>query len=92
MALKAGRPSESKAEDQPTKFTRVHQDPDGYKQIWYFDLDKSPNGPVMVEIFYPEGYVESEREENLPKTKRKYLNPANGKMVNYQRAKELGLT
>lgn len=91
MALKAGRPSESKEEDQPRKFTRVSQDPDGYKQIWHYDLDASPNGPTMVEIFYPEGYFEEEQEENLPKTKRKYLNPANGKMVAYTRAKELGI-
>lgn len=91
MALKAGRPAETKVEDQPRQFTRVHQDLDGYKQIWHFDLDKSPNGPMMVEIFYPDGYFEDEKEENLPKTKRKYLNPANGKMVAYQRAKELGI-
>jgi hypothetical protein len=91
MALKAGRPSESKSEDQPRQFTQTYTDEEGYSQTWHYDLDKSPNGPMMVEIFYPEGYFEDEKEENLPKTKRKYLNPANGKMVNYQRAKELGI-
>ena len=31
-----------------------------------------------------------EREAALPKSKRKYLNPENGKFVGYARAKELG--
>lgn len=91
MALKAGRPSETKIEDQPRKFTQTYTDEEGYSQTWHYDLDKSPNGPMMVEIFYPEGYFKDEDKENLPKTKRKYLNPANGKMVAYTRAKELGL-
>ena len=46
---------------------------------------------ILVEMFYPDNYFPEEREENLPKTKRKYLNPKTGKMVNYLRAKELGL-
>jgi len=91
MALKAGRPSETKAEDQPRQFTQTYTDHEGYSQTWHYDLDKSPNGPMMVEIFYPDGYFPEEQEENLPKTKRKYFNPANGKMVAYTRAKELGL-
>jgi hypothetical protein len=91
MALKAGRPSETRAEDQPRQFTQTYTDEEGYSQTWHYDLDKSPNGPMMVEIFYPDGYFPEEQEENLPKTKRKYFNPANGKMVAYARAKELGL-
>jgi len=35
--------------------------------------------------------VEDETSESIPKSKRKYLNPANGKLVGYQRAKKLGL-
>jgi hypothetical protein len=74
-----------------TKFTREYNH-DGVKSVWNFDLTKSTNGPISVEITYPSNYklVEDENEQ-LPKTKRKYLNPNNGKYVGFQRAKSLGL-
>jgi hypothetical protein len=50
------------------------------------------NGPINVEIFYPNNYVSfEEEEEKLPASKRKYLNPHNGKLVGHFRAKQLGL-
>lgn len=90
-----GRPVEQTADSQPRKFIREHKQDDGCSQKWHYDLDKSPNGPIMVEMFYPKGWFKDEidetENEKLPKTKRKYLNPANGKMVAYTRAKELGI-
>lgn len=89
---KRGRPaSEPTTEEAPRKFIREYKQDDGCSQKWHYDLDKSPNGPIMVEMFYPKEYFNEEIEENLPKTKRKYLNPTNGKMVAYTRAKELGI-
>ena len=77
------------------KFKREYESYTGRRSVWTYDLDKFPNGPIKVEIFYPEGYIDSvevdETDENIPKTKRKYVNPANGKLVVYTRAKELGL-
>ena len=50
------------------------------------------NGPIKVDISYPNAYVSfEEEEEKLPASKRKYLNPNNGKLVGYFRAKQLGL-
>jgi len=89
--LKRGRPVEKPIEEQPRKFIREVKFNDGVIQKSHFNLDKHPNGPFLVEMFYPEGYFLEEKEENLPKTKRKYLNPKTGKMVNYFRAKELKL-
>ena len=54
------------------------------------------NGIQSVEIEYPKGYLEQfskkqVREDNLPKTKRLYLNPATGNEVSYARARAIGL-
>jgi len=89
--MKRGRPVELPVSEPPRKFTREMQYSDGVVQKDHYNLDKCPTGPFLVEMFYPGGYFLEEREENLPKTKRKYLNPKNGKMVSYMRAKELGL-
>jgi len=74
------------------KYTREYIDETGYKQVWTYDADDSPR---MVEMFYPKGWFQDEIDEvendKLPKTKRKYLNPINGKLVAYTRAKELGI-
>jgi hypothetical protein len=90
-----GRPVEQTAETQPRKFIREFKFDDGRSQKWHYDLDKSPNGPIEVELFYPKEWFKDEIDEvendKLPKTKRKYLNPANGKLVAYTRAKELGI-
>lgn len=78
--------------ERPTKFERVYTDADGGKQVWKYDLNKNPHGPIEVDIVYPKGTkVAEELEASLPKTKRRYLNPKNGKFVSYQRAKSLGL-
>lgn len=64
----------------------------GIIHITTWNLDISPNGPISVELKYPEGYkLDVEHEEDLPKSQRKYLNPKNGKMVGYTRAYNLGL-
>lgn len=89
--MKKGRPIEKTIEDQPRKFIRTVKFKDGCIQKWHYNLDKMPNSPILVEMFYPKGYFPKEKEENLPKTKRKYLNPKTGKKVNYLRAKQLGL-
>jgi hypothetical protein len=58
-------------------------------------LNKSSNGPISVEIFYPKGAKEEDEfdptSENIKKTKRMYYNEKNGKLVAYTRAKELGI-
>lgn len=89
--MKRGRPVETPTPEPPRKFIREVKHNDGVIQKDHWNLDKCPTSPFLVEMFYPEGYFPEEREENLPKTKRKYLNPKNGKMVSYMRAKELGL-
>ena len=53
-------------------------------------------GIEKVELDYPKGYLdkfskEQSRADNLPKTKRLYLNPATGKEVSYARARTIGL-
>jgi hypothetical protein len=80
----------------PTKFTREFVDEDGVKSVWSYDLNKFPNGPIDVDITYPKGskhrdQILEEENSKLPLTKRRYNNPATGKMVNYFRAKQLGL-
>jgi len=54
------------------------------------------SGIETAEFEYPKGYLEQfakeqKRMDNLPKTKRLYLNPATGKEVSYARARALGL-
>lgn len=80
-------------QEQPTKFTRKFKDlKTGITSVWTFDLSKSTKGPISTEFEYPKDYIsEGVMEENLPKSQRKYLNPANGKLVGYCRAMSLGL-
>jgi hypothetical protein len=91
--MKKGRPTDPVPTEPLRKFTREFQDHTGHRSVWTYDLDKNPNGPIMTEQFYPKGSKEepNETDESIPKTKRKYLNPKNGKMVSYLRAKELKL-
>ena len=90
---KRGRPPSINSEEQPTKFTREITYSDGVKQFWTYDLEKRKNGPTKVEITYPTNYSTFEEEqEQIPASKRKYLNPHTGKWVAYGRAKQLGLT
>lgn len=91
--MKRGRPKQILTTWVPqTKFERVYNNEDGSKQVWKYDLDKNKNGPIETTIEYPKGTVTYEQlQDALPKTKRKYLNPKNGRYVAYFRAKELGL-
>jgi len=85
---KRGRPKESHTDpsQQPTKFTRKVTHPSGNYSIWTYDLSKSSNGPISVEIAYPAGFIfQAEVDEKLSKTKRKYLNPKTGREVAYFR-------
>jgi hypothetical protein len=91
---KRGRPTTASTDpdQQPRKFTRESTNFKGIRSVWKYDLDYYPNGPISVEIFYPSGFVsDAEKEAKLPKTQRKFINPANGKEVSYGRAKQLGL-
>ena len=92
MPLKKGRPAESKHEDQPVKFSRVFKYDDGIVITEHWNLNKSTKGPMAVDITYPKDYKDfDETQDNLPKTKRMYVNPKNGKLVKFFRAKQLGL-
>ena len=87
---KRGRPAlKLPTEESPTKFTREFNTKNGISTKWHFNLDKTINGPVMVEIFHPDNSYEEKNQEDLPKTKRKYFNPKTGKMVNYFRYQQL---
>lgn len=59
--------------------------------IWEFDTSINPNGPVSVTEYPNQEEKPVIIEEDLPATKRQYLNLNNGKMVGYARAKSLGL-
>jgi hypothetical protein len=81
----------------PRKFTReMAPDSDGVIALWKYDLDKTDKGPVEVELIYPKGFKSSQEkiDENnakLPLKYREYINPSNGKIVGYARAKSLGI-
>jgi hypothetical protein len=87
-----GRPKEKNLEDNPKNFTREFTREDGRVSIWTYDLNKSSNGPISVEIKYPLGYkCDAEIEDKLPITKRTFWNPGTETFVGYGRAKQLGL-
>jgi hypothetical protein len=90
-----GRPSAVSSDpgQQPKQFVREYKDYTGHRSVWTYDLDKNPYGPISVEEFYPKGSEEDldPADESIPKSKRKYLNPENGKYVGYARAYQLGL-
>jgi hypothetical protein len=79
------------------KFTRIFDDQaDQTKETWTYDTDIFSNGPISVEIEYPTRYKTPEEllqvsNSKLPITKQQWINPANGKLVGYTRAKALGL-
>ena len=83
-----GRPKSVNTEETPRVFTREYRDEYG-AQTWYFDLDKNPYGPIRVDNMD----VIQAREElgERPLSKQKFRNPANGKLVGYQRAKQLNI-
>ncbi len=84
--------------DKPRKFTQEFKDDDGTSSIWIYDLDIFEFGPISCEITYPKNFdhrTEDEKlavkQKGLNKTEQQYFNPANGKLVGYGRAKQLGL-
>lgn len=99
-----GRPVTIIQEEKPVKYERFFDNHDGVTEVWKYDLNKQPNGPIQVDITYSkenikESKVKEKKEEqdqsNLPKSKRKYINPINGKECGYTRytniMKELNL-
>ena len=66
----------------PRKFTREFKDTDGSISIWHYDLDYFPRGPYKVEVKEaPDTETWEEKNAKLPKTQRKYFNPANNKWM-----------
>lgn len=94
-----GRPKEIPLEEVPRKYTRIYLDEEGVTHIWKYNLDRQPNGPIEVEFSYPPGYrpifekLEEQIQINskIPLKYQTFLNPQSGKMVAYQRAKQLGI-
>lgn len=86
-----------KKEKEPIGFTtRVIKHMHGVTSTYYFEKDRYNLGPYKVEIDYPDYYVDPMDEKKtadkgLPKTQRMYLNESTGKMVSYQRAKQIGI-
>lgn len=97
-----GRPTIDKDQQQVDQFkanifTKDFKNADGTVDRWYFDLNKYPRGAYKTEmdIYNKEPMPEDKKvamsQEDLPKTKRQYINPNNGKLVGYTRARMLGL-
>jgi hypothetical protein len=94
-----GRPSIDKDQQQVDQFkaniyTKDFKNADGTTDRWYYNLNKYPNGPYKTEmdIYNTNTHKQPEvKQEDLPKTKRQYLNEATGKLVGYTRARALGL-
>jgi hypothetical protein len=82
-----------------TKFTREFKNTDGSTSRWHYNPEVFPHGPFKVEIGYAgddevvlaEEETDTSKDASIPITKRKWTNPANGKLVGYTRAKGLGL-
>lgn len=77
-------------------FQREYKNLDGTIDIWKYDISKNPTGPYEVEVIYPKSFKSpsellDKENDKLPLTKRKYINPVNGKLVSYQRAKMLNI-
>ena len=95
--MSRGRPHDTSNDAKVSKFSVVYENKDGTKDTWTYDLNKQPNGPLSVEIWYPKNYNFGTKEQDLvkkfknaPLTQRKWMAPS-GKLVSYQRAKVLGL-
>lgn len=67
-----GRPPKIIIEDLPRKFVRTVRYKDRSYSEWHYDLDRSPNAPILVEIFYPDDYFkEEEKDVTKPKKKKR---------------------
>jgi hypothetical protein len=73
------------------QFTRTYIDDDGTTHTWKYDLDKFNRGPIETTVTYLKEYLTESGKVKDNKIDQKYLNPANGKYVSYQRARMLGL-
>ena len=81
------------------QFTREYKNTDGSVSVWYYDYSKFQNGPIKVETGYADDKTievideikDTSQDTSIPLTKRMWTNPANGKLVGYTRAKNLGL-
>ena len=81
------------------QFTREYKNNDGTTSTWYYDHSKTTNGPIKVEIGGINDKTievineikDTSQDTSIPLTKRMWTNPANGKLVGYTRAKNLGL-
>lgn len=65
-----GRPSKIIIEELPRKFIRTFRYRDSSYSEWHYDLDVNPNGPILVEMFYPEFFFDDE-EKKKPRNRRK---------------------
>ena len=86
-------PFEKTPQPRPDKWEITFEDEETIS-IWKYNKKKFPNGPIEVEIFYPNNskhrdQILEEENSKLPLTKRKYNNPATGKNVNYFRYMQL---
>lgn len=91
---KRGRPKQEHETQTEVsrKRTQIVKYEDGTVVTWKWDLDVTPYGPVETIVDYPKGYKHwDEINATLPKYQRMYPNDETGKMVNYQRAKQLGI-
>jgi hypothetical protein len=78
------------------QYQREFINDDGTTEIWTYDLDKFDRGPIESTTIYAKDYkspleIIKAENKNVPLTKQQWLNPANGKMVGYARAKSLNL-
>jgi hypothetical protein len=57
-------------EQNPTKFTRVYEHGD-CTATWYYDLDRTQNGPVKVEMVYKKEFLDSLKTPKAKRTRKK---------------------
>lgn len=88
-----GRPPDIKNDTPIRQYVQIIKYDDGCSTKWTFDLDKNPNGPLEVEMIYPEGWDDDEVADikKSKDDKKQYLNVKTGKYVAKFRAKQLGL-
>ena len=55
-------PKEITPQEKPTKFNRTYED-EYATEVWTFDLNKSPYGPISVDIKYKSGAEKRIKQE-----------------------------
>ena len=93
-----GRKADAPLTIRPKQFVQEETDYMGVRMVQTYDFDKNPKGGIIsVELFYPNDVTpivknpKTAKTAKISKTKQTYLNPINGKMVGYTRAKMLKL-